>query len=162
MGTTKNATQTVTRTSAKAGAKARAKAGPENAARPPDIQLIANAVITDGRGRVLLTRYGSSDGGGEGDEERWWLPGTDLKPYEHPDDALRRALAGLVAAPKGAALHHVESFRGRRGWHVMFNHRVKASTTAATAQGRWFAADALPRMAHGRWEQQVIAKVLGG
>ena len=123
--------------------------------RAPDIQLIANAVITDGKGRVLLTRY-------DEDEDRWWLPGTDLKPYEHPDDALRRALDGLLAAPKGSTLHHVESFRGRRGWHVMFNHRVKATARSATAQGQWFAADALPRMAHGRWEHGVIAKVLAG
>jgi hypothetical protein len=39
-----------------------------NAARQPDIQLIANAVITDGRDRVLLTRYDVED------EDRWWLP----------------------------------------------------------------------------------------
>ena len=122
--------------------------------KQPDIQLIANAVVTDGKGRVLLTRYD--------DEPRWWLPGTDLKPYEHPDDALRRALDGLLAASTSSALHHVESFRGRRGWHVMFNHRVKANVRSATGQGQWFAADALPRMAHGRWEQGVIAKVLAG
>ena len=125
-----------------------------NAPEQPAIQLIANAVITDGKGRVLLTRYGDED------EQRWWLPGTDLKPYEHPDEALGRALAGLLCAPKSSALHHVESFRGRRGWHVMFNHRVRANATSATEQGQWFAADALPRMAHGRWEPGVIAKVL--
>ena len=131
-----------------------AKTAPKKAPKPPDIQLIANAVITDGRGAVLLTRYD------EEDAERWWLPGTDLKPYEHPDDALRRVFDGLLKAPKRSALHHVESFRGRRGWHVMFNHRVLASSGAATGQGQWFAADALPRMAHGAWEQSVIAKVL--
>ena len=136
-----------------------ASKAPKPAPKVPDIQLIANAVITDGRGRVLLTRY---DGDDAGDAERWWLPGTDLKPYEHPDDALRRALDGLLQEPGRGSLHHVESFRGRRGWHVMFNHRVKASSKAATAQGQWFSADALPRMAHGRWEQGVIARVLAG
>lgn len=120
----------------------------------PEIQLIANAVITDGRGRVLLTRYDD-----EG-VDRWWLPGANLLPYEHPDEALRRALDGLVAALKSSALHHVESFRGRRGWHVMFNHRVKVNPKSASGQGQWFAADALPRMAHGQWEPGVIAKVL--
>lgn len=120
----------------------------------PEIQLIANAVITDGRGRVLLTRYDDED------DDRWWLPGANLKPYEHPDEALRRALDGLVVAPKSSALHHVESFRGRRGWHVMFNHWVKANPKSASDQGQWFAADALPRMAHGKWEPGVIAKVL--
>lgn len=126
----------------------------KKASKSPDIQLIANAVITNGRGRVLLTRYD------EDDDERWWLPGTDLKPYEHPDAALQRALDGLVSAIKSSALHHIESFRGRRGWHVMFNHLVKASASAATAEGRWFAVDALPRMAHGPWEQGVIARAL--
>ena len=126
----------------------------KKAPRQPDIQLIANAVITDGRGRVLLTRYGADDA------ERWWLPGTDLKPYEHPDAALRRALDGLVSVAKSSTLHHVESFRGRRGWHVMFNHLVKATAKAATDEGQWFAADALPRMAHGKWELGVIAKAL--
>jgi ADP-ribose pyrophosphatase YjhB (NUDIX family) len=120
-------------------------------ARQPDIQLIANAVITDGRGRVLLTRYGD-------DEAQWWLPGTDLKPYEHPEEALQRALAGLVTANKAPALHHVESFRGRRGWHVMFNFVVKAGVKAAGDDGQWFAADQLPSMAHGKWERGVIAK----
>lgn len=66
---------------------------------------------------------------------------------------------GLHSAPR-TLLHHVESFRGRRGWHVMFNHLVKANAKAATEQGRWFVAEALPRLAHGRWEQGVIAKVL--
>lgn len=124
-------------------------------AKQPDIQLIANAVITDGRGRVLLTRY-------DDDESRWWLPGSNLQPYEHPEEALQRALAGLVTANKGSALHHVESFRGRRGWHVMFNFVVKAGAKAASEDGQWFAADQLPAMAHGRWEQGVIAKALAG
>ena len=122
--------------------------------KQPDIQLISNAVITDGKGRVLLTRYDADDA------ERWWLPGTDLKPFEHPDAALRRALDGLLSASKSSSLHHVESFRGRRGWHVMFNHLVKANARAATPKGQWFAADALPRMAHGQWEHGVIAKAL--
>jgi hypothetical protein len=46
--------------------------------KQPDIQLIANAVITDRRGRVLLTRY-------DADESRWWLPGSNLLPYEQAD-----------------------------------------------------------------------------
>jgi ADP-ribose pyrophosphatase YjhB (NUDIX family) len=120
--------------------------------RQPEIQLIANAVVTDGRGRVLLTRYD--------DEDRWWLPGTDLTPYEHPDEAVQRALHTVLAGSTRCRLHHVESFRGRRGWHVMFNHRVTATAKSATGPSQWFAADALPRLAHGRWEREVIAKVL--
>ena len=52
--------------------------------KPPEIQLIANAVITDGRGRVLLTRYDADDA------ERWWLPGTD--------PSIQRASATLISA----------------------------------------------------------------
>ena len=66
----------------------------KNVAKAPEVQLIANAVISDGAGRVLLTRYR-----GDGDE-RWWLPGAQLQPYEHPDEALQRALDGLAPAAK--------------------------------------------------------------
>ena len=122
----------------------------ETPKKRPAVQLIANAVITDGRRRVLLTRYG--------DDDTWWLPGAELEPYEHPDEALRRALDGLAAAP--ATLHHVDSFRGRRGWHVMFNYLLHAEAGSAGEDGQWFAADALPRFAHGAWEQGVIARAL--
>ncbi|HJW10528.1 MAG TPA: NUDIX domain-containing protein [Albitalea sp.] len=123
--------------------------------KEPDVQLIANAVITDGAGRVLLTRYGDED-------DSWWLPGSQLQPYEHPDEALRRALAELLPSGAGGALHHVESFRGRRGWHVMFNYLVTVDAAAAGDAGQWFAADALPRFAHGPWEAGVVAKAMGG
>ncbi len=126
---------------------------PRKAAKPPDIQLIANAVISDGRGRVLLTRYD--------DDKRWWLPGAQLKPYEHPDEALQRALADVASTHRSAKLHHVESFRGRRGWHVMFNHLVKAPAGAAMAGSEWFAVTALPPFSHGAWERGVVLKVLG-
>jgi len=123
-------------------------------AKAPEVQLIANAVISDGAGRVMLTRYD--------DDERWWLPGAQLQPYEHPDEALQRALDGLAPAAASRALHHVESFRGRRGWHVMFNYVVTvAASTDGAANGPWFAADALPAFAHGPWEAGVIAKALG-
>ena len=127
----------------------------KKAAKRPDIQLIANAVVTDGRGRVLLTRY-------DDDQAKWWLPGSNLEPYEHPEEALQRALAGLVSTARRSTLHHVESFRGRRGWHVMFNFVVKADGKAAGDAGQWFAADQLPAMAHGKWELGVIAKALAG
>lgn len=125
------------------------------AGKQPDVQLIANAVITDGRGQVLLTRYD------EDADERWWLPGAQLEPYEHPDEAVQRALQGLAASGTPPALHHVESFRGRRGWHVMFNYLLHIDADAAGSAGRWFAAGALPSFAHGSWEQAVIGKALG-
>lgn len=118
----------------------------------PDIQLIANIVITNGRSEVLLTRY-------RDDDERWWLPGSELHPYEHPDEACARALTDLGLAGVSAQLHHVESFRGRRGWHVMFNYRGDANT--AGENGSWHPASALPATTHGEWERGVIAKALG-
>ena len=128
----------------------------KHVAKAPEVQLIANAVISDGAQRVLLTRYGD-DG-----DERWWLPGAQLQPYEHPDEALERALDGLVPAAPSRALHHVESFRGRRGWHVMFNYLVTVAPGADSgADGQWFPTDALPAFAHGPWEAGVIAKALG-
>jgi ADP-ribose pyrophosphatase YjhB (NUDIX family) len=118
----------------------------------PDIQLMANVVIHNHRGEVLLTRYQEED-------ERWWLPGSELDPYEHPDQACARALADLGLTGVSAQLHHVESFRGRRGWHVMFNYGCEAM--AAGEGGSWHAAAALPTMTHGAWERDVVAKVLG-
>ena len=118
----------------------------------PDIQLIANIVVSNGRGEVLLTRY-------RDDDERWWLPGSELDPYEHPDEACARALADVGLAGVSAQLHHVESFRGRRGWHVMFNYRCEAAVAGDDAQ--WHAAASLPPMTHGDWERSVISKVLG-
>jgi ADP-ribose pyrophosphatase YjhB (NUDIX family) len=132
-------------------------AEPRKAAAAPDVQLIANLVIVDRRGRVLLAP--------DDEAPRWWLPGAQLRPYEHPDDALHRALADTITAADAQAahptLHHIESFRGRRGWHVMFNHRLKARAAAAHKGCEWFDAGQLPRLAHGAWEREVIARVLG-
>ena len=49
----------------------------------PDIQLISNIVVRNGAGDVLFVKYDSED-------ERWWLPGDDLVPYQHPDDRARQ------------------------------------------------------------------------
>jgi ADP-ribose pyrophosphatase YjhB (NUDIX family) len=119
----------------------------------PDIQLIANVVVTNAQGQVLLTRYHE-------DDQRWWLPGAELEPYEHPDAACRRALQALgVSLDPGASprLHHVESFRGRRGWHVMFNYRCECQAATGST---WHAPTALPPMQHCDWEHGVIQTVL--
>jgi ADP-ribose pyrophosphatase YjhB (NUDIX family) len=119
----------------------------------PDIQLIANVVIMNADGQTLLTKYDSED-------ERWWLPGTQLNTYEHPDEAAARALADLAglqaSVPK---LHHIESFRGRRGWHVMFNYATTAKSAALSEQAQWFAPDKLLAMMHGKWEAGVLSTV---
>lgn len=128
----------------------------------PPIQLIANVVVHDGI-RVLLTRYDATAGEAP-DDVRWWLPGAELEPYEHPDavaQAVVEGFAGLEAeAPVLAA---VQSFRGRRGWHVTFDYAVRATGEPVDDEGRpvgWFAVGDLPRTKHGSWEREVIEQVL--
>jgi hypothetical protein len=84
------------------------------AEQQPEIQLIATLVVLRPDGRVLFVRYQPGD-------ERWWLPGEDLEPYEHPDDRAQAILDGLAGlAVTSVSMSEVESFRGRRGWHVIF------------------------------------------
>jgi ADP-ribose pyrophosphatase YjhB (NUDIX family) len=123
--------------------------------RKPDVQLIANLVVRRRDGAVLFVRY-------DPDDERWWLPGQELEPYEHPDDVAKRAAAALAGLrAKAPTFSHVESFRGRRGWHVVFHYRVDAAGTPSGAlPSSWHAADALPRTVHGSWERDVVRRVL--
>jgi len=144
------------------------------ATTPPPIQLIANLVVHDGGGRVLLVDYDLPDeleaagptGPGDGGEPaRWWLPGRELEPYQHPDEAAAAALvevAGLTV--RSSELAAVQSFRGRRGWHVSFDYRVLADgepIPGSQVTARWFDRAGLPRTAHGSWERAVVQSVLG-
>lgn len=121
----------------------------------PDIQLFCNLVIRNGERLVMLVKPDPAD-------ERWWLPWADIEPYQHPDDAVDDALkkmTGLVVSRR--ALAQVESFRGRRGWHVTFDYLVEASGDPPRDQaGAWFPADDLPRTNHGEWERRVVRDVI--
>ena len=121
-----------------------------------ETQVIANLVITNDDGHVLFVRY-------DPESEKWWLPGRDVEPYTHPDDHARQVVAemdGLVA--REPQFDHVESFRGRRGWHLAFHYRVEVSgTLAGDTPAQWFPVDALPETAHGGWEKQIVAKLTG-
>jgi hypothetical protein len=121
----------------------------------PDIQLIANLVVLRPDGRVLFVRY-------RADDERWWLPGEDLEPYEHPDERARAVLDGLPGLRVDSmALEEIESFRGRRGWHVIFTYRVDADGDPdADFPAEWFPTGELPRTVHGRWERDRVDRVL--
>jgi ADP-ribose pyrophosphatase YjhB (NUDIX family) len=121
----------------------------------PDTQLIANLVIRDGTGRVLLVRH-------DADEERWWLPGEDLEPYQHPDDRARELLEELRGLECGdPEMIRVDSFRGRRGWHVFFHYLVEArGEPTADYEATWFPPDELPRTVHGPWEGNVVRSVI--
>jgi len=126
-------------------------------AQHPEIQLIANLVVRRGDGRILLVRY-------HADDERWWLPGEDLEPFEHPDERASAILAGFRGlAPSSVEMAFVESFRGRRGWHVVFHYRVDANgdgDPGGDVPGEWFPAGELPRTMHGRWERDAVSRVL--
>ncbi len=119
-------------------------------------QVIVNLVVQDGAGRVLLVRYDPED-------SKWWLPGKDVAPFTHPDDAAAEALAQLQGVTCDAPLlHHVESFRGRRGWHLVFHYGVRASGEPdGEPEAAWFAAADMPAMRHGGWEKEQAAAVLG-
>ncbi|MGL5003853.1 MAG: NUDIX hydrolase [Casimicrobium sp.] len=125
-------------------------------AQKADIQLTSNVVIVSPANRVLLTQYDEND-------DRYWIPGASLEEYEHPDAAALRGIADVLANVKSSPkLSHIESFRGRRGWHVMFNYLVRIDSEPASDNAKWFDANALPATAHGEWEKGVIAKALAG
>ena len=119
-------------------------------------QVIANLVVRNATGEVLFVRYDPSN-------EKWWLPGGDVEPYSHPDEAAAKILKQIDGVEVSVCtLNHVESFRGRRGWHLVFNYAVDADgTPGGSAEAKWFSPDAMPRTMHGNWEKQVVATVLG-
>jgi ADP-ribose pyrophosphatase YjhB (NUDIX family) len=119
-----------------------------------DIQLTSNVVVTSPNGQILLTQY-------DEDDDRMWIPGASINEYEHPDTAAIRALADIgLTSTLVTKLSHIESFRGRRGWHVMFNYLVVLDSEQVNTQAKWFDANKLPPTAHGDWETEVILKAL--
>ncbi len=121
----------------------------------PEIQLISNIVVQDNQGRVLFVKY-------DPEIERWWLPGEDLTPYQHPDERAREILDGLTGLEwDDLSLVFVESFRGRRGWHVMFNYRaVGRGEPSGSIPASWFPSEAIPQTMHGKWEHSVVQRIL--
>jgi ADP-ribose pyrophosphatase YjhB (NUDIX family) len=109
----------------------------------PPIQPIVNLILVRA-GAVLLHRPDSEN-------PAWWLPGADLMAYEHPDEGVTRVLNDFGVGTR-ATLSHIESFRGRRGWHLVFHYRVTldadADVRTATPHA-WHALDAFPKTAHG-------------
>jgi len=81
------------------------------------------------------------------EEDRWWLPGEDMQAYETPAEAVRRIIGKLGSLTwTEARLRGVDSFRGRRGWHVMFHYLVEATTLEPTSRYvcEWFPPTSLP------------------
>jgi ADP-ribose pyrophosphatase YjhB (NUDIX family) len=121
----------------------------------PEIQLISNIVVHDDQGKVLFVKYDLKS-------DCWWLPGDDLTPYQHPDERARQILDAIAGLEwKDLSMVFVESFRGRRGWHVMFNYRASGRGEPTGAiPGSWYPVDELPKTMHGKWERSVVQRVL--
>jgi hypothetical protein len=119
------------------------------------VQLIVNVVAHDAQGSVALTRY-------DADDARWWLPGAELAPFEHPDAIASEVAADIIGQAAEVSLHHIESFRGRRGWHMMFNYVMQLPAGASCAPSfSLHDSRALPTTFHGEWEARVVARALG-
>jgi ADP-ribose pyrophosphatase YjhB (NUDIX family) len=119
----------------------------------PNVQLIVNLVIVRDN-QTLLVRYDTEN-------EAWWLPGGDLEPYEQPEAATQRILKDLGLEGSTAKLARVDSFRGRRGWHVVIHYRVEATQSPVTEiPAHFFALENFPRTVHGRWERETVDAVL--
>jgi len=121
----------------------------------PQIDLIANLIVRR-NGEILFVQH-------EKDEDAWWLPGGDLEPYEHPDDRARTVIEGLVGLKVAdLKMTGVDSFRGRRGWHVMFNYLVDVTGDCkASFATAWHKPEDMPRTRHGTWEHDCVKAALG-
>jgi DNA-binding PadR family transcriptional regulator len=128
----------------------------EMSSHGPDVQPIVNVVAERQDGRVLMVRYHT-------DDDRWWLPGEDMEPYQHPDEGATMVLGRFPGLhTESADMASVESFRGRRGWHLVFHYHARvAGEPAGEFETGWFLPGELPRTVHGRWERQAVERVLG-
>ena len=123
----------------------------------PEVQVISNVVAVRDDDTILFLRY-------DPDEGRWWLPGADVRPYQHPDERAREVLAELGGGLtcRDLRMAFVESFRGRRGWHVVFHYRadVEGEPTEGCVEATWAPLTDVPRTVHGPWERNAVARVL--
>lgn len=132
----------------------------------PAIQLISNLVIQHDDGRVLLVRYDPAGETTEPDADtRWWLPAHELEPYQHPDEAARVAIDQIDGLNVSTLnLDRIQSFRGRRGWHISFDYGIRATgePPSTTIPAAWFSIGHLPPTMHGNWERDTIDAVTIG
>jgi ADP-ribose pyrophosphatase YjhB (NUDIX family) len=148
----------------------------------PAIQLITNLVVVEitntsrPRGadrRVLLALYrdeaaveglDTTDETVTAEQPRWWLPAGELDPYQHPDDVAKQALEDIGGlSVSSMKLARVQSFRGRRGWHISFDYLIEAGGNpgSGSVAAAWHTIDDLPPTMHGNWERDTIESVAG-
>ena len=130
----------------------------------PAIQIIANLVVQHADGRVLLAQYNPASESSEPNAgARWWLPAHELDQYQHPDDAATHAIESIGGLDvESIDLVRVQSFEGRRGWHISFDYMVTATGDPESSEipAAWFSLDDFPTTMHGNWERQTIDAVL--
>lgn len=120
----------------------------------PQIDLICNLVARREDGKVLFVREDPED-------RRWGLPYRGLVPYQHPDEVAPLVVADWGLTSSSVQFSEIESFRGRSGWHVMFNYLadVQGEPAGDGASG-WFAPEAMPHTLHGYWEKEVVRRAV--
>lgn len=105
----------------------------------PQIDLICNVVARRGDGRVLLVRYDPED-------KRWWLPGRDLVPYEHPQGRRPRRKARRL--PRNRVLPRAHGLAR----HVQLPRRRHGGAPREDP----------PRRRTAQWEKEVIRRAMEG
>ena len=109
----------------------------------PRFTVTVGAVITDGRGRVLLFKHVFRNG------EGWGIPGGFIKRGENPEDALRRELC----EESKLELTEIQFARARtfrRPQQVELIYRARAASEPETdsleiASFAWRTRDELPK-----------------
>jgi hypothetical protein len=120
----------------------------------PDVQLISNLVVVNDHGEILFVRPDLSD-------DRWWLPSADLAPYQHPNERAEQVLKAIPGLDwLEPRMMKVESFRGRRGWHIMFDYYVRARGEVDGTRAGWYPLDNFPRTMHGPYEKATVQHIL--
>lgn len=106
--------------------------------------VTAGAVVTDGRGRVLLLKHVFRSGSG------WGVPGGFLEPGEQPEEGIRRELREEAGLELGEVkLVHARAFRRPQQVEILFRARAACAGDAHAAsvevsRAAWFAPDELP------------------
>ena len=123
----------------------------------PKFTVSAAAIITNGRGEVLLLNHVIRPKSG------WGLPGGFLEHCEHADDGIRRE----IFEETGIKVNNLRMFRVRTlGTHIEILFTAKTSGTPEVKSREikelaWFADGSLPEKMNSA-QKALIEKVLAG
>ncbi|MDT7605110.1 MAG: hypothetical protein QOF61_3107, partial [Acidobacteriota bacterium] len=125
----------------------------------PRFTVTAGAVVTDGRGRVLLLKHVFRAGSG------WGIPGGFIERGEQPEEAIRRELreeAGVELA--AARLVAARTLKRQQQIELLYLVRVAPdgdarAASAEVSRAEWFEPEALPA-ALARDQRRLIRRAL--